>query len=124
MQQQQLQRRLLNGENMQIGNKAPCGQNNAYFTLKIACLIVMITNKKNLKARSISKKGKYHIAHIQMPQSMVKILISSLTTKIVVLVEVRNTYYISIYKSITYFQYSPITIAIDSNPAIVNSSNG
>ena len=51
-----------------------------------------------------------------MPQSMVKILISSLTTKIVVLVEVRNTYYISIYKSITYFQYSPITIAIDSNP--------
>ena len=54
-------------------------------------LIVMITNKKNLKAR-ISKKGKYHIAHIQMPQSMVKILISSLTTKIVVLVEVRNTY--------------------------------
>ena len=123
MQQQQLQRRLLNGENMQIGNKAPCGQNNAYFTLKIACLIVMIMNKKNLKAR-ISKKGKYHIAHIQMPQSMVKILISSLTTKIVVLVEVRNTYYISIYKSITYFQYSPITIAIDSNPAIVNSSNG
>ena len=62
-----LQRRLLNGENMQIGNKAPCGQNNAYFTLKIACLIVMIMNKKNLKAR-ISKKGKYHIAHIQMPQ--------------------------------------------------------
>ena len=123
MQQQQLQRRLLNGENMQIGNKAPCGQNNAYFTLKIACLIVMIMNKKNLKAR-ISKKGKYHIAHIQMPQSMVKILISSLTTKIVVLVEVRNTYYISIYKSITYFQYSPITIAIDSNSAIVNSSNG
>ena len=58
---------------MQIGNKAPCGQNNAYFTLKIACLIVMIMNKKNLKAR-ISKKGKYHIAHIQMPQSMVKIL--------------------------------------------------
>ena len=108
---------------MQIGNKAPCGQNNAYFTLKIACLIVMIMNKKNLKAR-ISKKGKYHIAHIQMPQSMVKILISSLTTKIVVLVEVRNTYYISIYKSITYFQYSPITIAIHSNPAIVNSSNG
>ena len=44
---------------MQIGNKAPCGQNNAYFTLKIACLIVMITNKKNLKER-ISKKGKYH----------------------------------------------------------------
>ena len=108
---------------MQIGNKAPCGQNNVYFTLKIACLIVMIMNKKNLKAR-ISKKGKYHIAQIQMPQSMVKILISSLTTKIVVLVEVRNTYYISIYKSITYFQYSPITIAIDRNPAIVNSSNG
>ena len=123
MQQQQLQRRLLNGENMQIGNKAPCGQNNAYFTLKIACLIVMIMNKKTWK-HVFLKKGKYHIAHIQMPQSMVKILISSLTTKIVVLVEVRNTYYISIYKSITYFQYSPITIAIDSNPAIVNSSNG
>ena len=100
---------------MQIGNKAPCGQNNAYFTLKIACLIVMIMNKKNLKAR-ISKKGKYHIAHIQMPQSMVKILISSLTTKIVVLVEVRNT----IFQFIQY-HLLPIlsnTIAIDSNSAI------
>ena len=79
----------------------------------------MITNKKNLKAH-ISKKGKYHIAHIQILIPRLNYMINNKNRG----VGRSSKYYISIYNSITYFQYSPITIAIDSNSAIVNSSNG